>query len=287
MKILVTGVLGFTGRHFHDIAAAAGHEVIGLKSNLANKGALDHEIQLVAPDVVVHLAAISFVGHENAKAFYEVNVVGTTNLLTALMHLQKPPTSVLIASSANVYGNSLISPISESQPLAPVNHYAASKMAMEHMARTYTDKLPLFFTRPFNYTGPGQTDSFIIPKLVSHFARRAALVELGNIDVEREFNDVRYVCQCYLQLLGKLSGGEAINVCSGQPVTLKSVIEILAALTDHKIETRINPAFVRDNEIHRLCGSPANLEGIIGKMPVPPLAETLRWMLEQRSAAMP
>lgn len=287
LKILVTGARGFTGRHFVDAATAAGHDAIALQSNLKDKDALTQEVQLVAPDAVVHLGAISFVGHEDAKAFYEVNVIGTLNLLQALSRLRKAPESVLLASSANIYGNSRVSPIPEDQLPAPVNHYATSKLAMEHMARTYADRLPLFFTRPFNYTGPGQAESFVIPKLVTHFARRAPLVELGNINVEREFNDVRFVCQCYLQLLGKLSGGDVVNICSGKPVTLKSVIEILRNLSGHELEVKVNPALVRTNEIHRLCGEPGKLERIAGHIPLPPLVDTLRWMLEQVSLAKP
>src|SRR5690606_29793103 len=136
------------------------------------------------------------------------------------------PRSVLLASSANVYGNTECSPIAETQPPAPVNHYAMSKLAMEHMARTYADRLPLFFTRPFNYTGPGQDASFVIPKLVTHFARRAPAVELGNLDVEREFNDVRFVCEAYLSLLQKAVPGEVYNICTGAPLTLRAVIDL-------------------------------------------------------------
>lgn len=281
MKILITGARGFTGRHFVNAAAAAGHEIVALQSDLMDKDALDREVQLAAPDAVMHLGAISFVGHANLQAFYEVNVIGTLNLLQALSRLQKVPNSVLLASSANVYGNSVVSPISEEQPPAPVNHYATSKLAMEHMARTYADKLPLFFTRPFNYTGPGQAETFIIPKLVTHFSRRAPVIELGNINVEREFNDVRFVCQTYLHLLGKLSGGDMVNICSGKPVTLKSAIETLANITGHQIEVKVNPAFVRANEIHRLCGDPAKLETVVGHIPSPSLNDTLQWMLEQ------
>jgi len=287
LKILVTGARGFTGRHFVAAATAAGHDVIALQSNLNDTALLDQEVQLVGPEAVVHLGAISFVGHGDANAFYDVNVIGTLNLLQALMRLQKVPDSVLLASSANVYGNSIVSPISEEQPPAPVNHYAASKLAMEHMARTYADKLPLFFTRPFNYTGPGQAESFVIPKLVAHFARRAPIVQLGNIDVEREFNDVRFVCQSYLQLLGRLSGGDVVNICSGKPVTLKSVIEILSNITGHELEVRINPAFVRANEIHRLCGDATKIKALAGHIPLPPLTHTLQWMLEHASSVRP
>jgi len=149
------------------------------------------------------------------------------------------------------------------------------------MARTYLDRLPLFFVRPFNYTGPWQAKSFVIPKLVSHFAQRAEAVELGNLDVEREFNDVRFVCEAYLRLLQKAMPGEVYNICSGKPVTLKSVIELLGQITGHQLQVNVNPAFVRSNEIHRLCGSPAKLVNMVGEISSPALIDTLRWMLAE------
>lgn len=283
MRILVTGADGFTGHHFLAAAEAAGHQVIALAADLKDAVALKDEVSAAAPDAVVHLAAISFVGHADTSAFYDVNVIGTLNLLDALVALPQRPRSVLLASSANVYGNTDRSPIAETQQPAPVNHYAMSKLAMEYMARTYVDRLPLFFARPFNYTGPGQDESFVIPKLVAHFARRAPAVELGNLDVEREFNDVRFVCEAYLSLLQKAVSGEVYNICTGAPLTLRAVIDLLKQLTDHDLEVSVNPRFVRSNEIKRLCGDPAKLIGAVGEVPLPPLQETLQNMLEQAS----
>jgi nucleoside-diphosphate-sugar epimerase len=277
--MLLTGANGFTGRHFARSAHAAGHEVVPLAANLVDKAAVSQEVQGVAPDAVVHLGAISFVGSADANAFYQTNVIGTLNLLEALSGLKQPPRSVLLSSSANIYGNSRSSPISEAEPPMPVNHYAMSKLAMEYLSRTHADKLPLFFTRPFNYTGPGQSLSFIIPKLVAHFSQRKARVELGNVDVEREFNDVRFVCEAYLRLIGNAPSDDVVNVCSGQPVTLRAVIDLLTKLTGHEIEVHVNPDFVRANEIHRLCGDPAKLIGIAGQIPMPSLSDTLTWML--------
>ncbi|AMO98698.1 polysaccharide biosynthesis family protein [Collimonas arenae] len=277
---MLTGADGFTGRHFVNGATAAGHTVIAIKSDLKDRDGLKQEILEAAPDAVVHLAAISFVGHADTSAFYDVNVIGTLNLLDGLAALPRIPQKILLASSANVYGNCEQSPIAEEQAPAPVNHYAMSKLAMEYMARNYLDRLPLFFVRPFNYTGLGQAESFLIPKLVAHFARRAAVVELGNLDVEREFNDVRFVCDAYLKLLDKGVSGEVYNVCSGKPVTLKSVIELLRKISGHELEVRVNPAFVRANEVHRLCGVSTKLEKCIGALSHPSLEETLRWMLK-------
>ncbi|HVY53646.1 MAG TPA: NAD-dependent epimerase/dehydratase family protein, partial [Gammaproteobacteria bacterium] len=192
MRILVTGADGFTGRHFIQAAQAQGHEIVRLKANLTDYSLVQEEVAQNSCDAVVHLAAISFVGAADESSFYRVNVVGTCNLLKALTTLTVTPKIILLASSANIYGNCDQSPISEEQVPAPLNHYAMSKLAMEHMARTYMDMLPIFFVRPFNYTGPGQGEIFILPKIAAHFAKRAPFIELGNIQVAREFNDVRF-----------------------------------------------------------------------------------------------
>ena len=281
MNILLTGAAGFTGRFFQAQALAAGHTVLPLQGDLTDKAAVAAQVAAMQPDAVVHLAAISFVGHADDTAFYAVNVLGTMNLLAAVAALPVRPRCVLLASSANIYGNCDASPIAESQPSAPVNHYAMSKLAMEHMALTYADRLPIVITRPFNYTGPGQAPQFLIPKLVSHFARKAERIELGNLHVEREFNDVRMVCDVYLRLLLTGVPGQAYNVCSGRPYTLQHVISMLEQITGHSMQVDVNPAFVRANEVHRLCGSTNKLMSAVGELPVYELHQTLRWMLEQ------
>lgn len=285
MKILLTGEAGFTGLFFKLAAEAAGHQVLALQANLTDKSAVADEVAQAQPQAVVHLAAISFVGYADDSAFYAVNVVGTTNLLAALAALPVRPSCVLLASSANVYGNCDASPITEAQAPAPVNHYAMSKLAMEQMAWTYLDRLPIVITRPFNYTGPGQAPQFLIPKLVSHFARRAEQIELGNLHVEREFNDVRMVCDAYLALLAHGMPGEVYNVCSGQPFNLQFVIDTLVKLTGHSIAIKVSPAFVRVNEVHRLCGNPDKLKALLKHKGVtlnsPGLDETLHWMLSE------
>ncbi|MFX1684465.1 GDP-mannose 4,6-dehydratase [Paraburkholderia sp. A2RI-6] len=283
MKILITGANGFTGRHFAAHATAAGHDVVALKANLTDKDTLHDEVRQIEPDAVVHLAAISFVGHADLGAFYTVNVVGTTHLLDALAQLATAPRRVLLASSANVYGNSEQSPLAETHPPAPVNHYAMSKLAMEYMAKTYAERLNIVITRPFNYTGRGQNINFVIPKLAKHFAERAPAVALGNLDVEREFNDVQLVCDAYMGLLLHGHPGETYNVCSGRPYTLREIIDTFEAITGHRMTIEVNPAFVRKNEVHRLCGDPRKLNDLLRAsgiaLDVPPLRETLTRML--------
>ena len=283
MKILLTGAGGFTGRHFSRAATRAGHQVLPLLSDLTDVPALHAEVAQAQPDAVLHLAGIAFVGHADDAALYAVNTVGTGNLLSALSALSLPPAKVLLASSANIYGNCLVSPVCEEQPAAPVSHYATSKMAMEAIAHTYAQALPIVIARPFNYTGPGQSTDFLIPKLVSHFARHAPAIALGNLDVEREFNDVAMVCRAYLALLTHGEAGLSYNVCSGTLHSLGSVVEMLQEITGHTLQVQQDPAFIRANEVRQLCGQPKRLNALLAQHGIehtqPPLRDTLQGML--------
>jgi nucleoside-diphosphate-sugar epimerase len=279
LRIALTGADGFTGRHFIEAAQRAGHDVVPIRSDLTDGAALGEEVPGLEADAVVHLAAISFVGHLNDRAFYDVNLFGTLRLLDALVKTGRPLQRVMLAGSANVYGNSEHSPIPESQLPAPVNHYAASKLAMELMARARFPQLPLVIVRPFNYTGPGQEPHFVIPKLVDHFRRRAPRVTLGNLHVQREYNDVRFVCDAYVKLLAAPSPDPVYNVCTGSTYDFNAVIGTLQELTGHRIEVDVDAKLVRANEVHRLCGDPSRLMKAVEPVERYSLADTLRWML--------
>lgn len=278
MRILLTGAGGFTGRHFVATAQAAGHEVIELSSDLRDRDSLQREVADARPEAAIHLAGISFVGHADERAFYDVNLFGSLNLLDALK-ATRSTRKVLLASSANVYGNSEQSPLAESHPFAPVNHYAVSKVGMECMARARALDFPLVITRPFNYTGVGQSGQFVIPKLIDHFRRRAPQVQLGNLRVEREYNDVRFVCAAYLRLLDAEVPAGTYNVCTGRTYDLSGVLDVLQRLTGHAMEVQVNPEFVRANEIRRLCGSAELLNRTVGTLPDYSIEQTLSWML--------
>lgn len=291
MRALVTGIKGFTGHYVAAELEAAGWEVWGLGSHedsgdpryrmadLSDPAALHRVVAEVAPDAVVHLAAIAFVGHGDAEAFYRVNLMGTRNLLMAVAAAGPRPGCVLLASSANVYGNSTEGVLTEATPANPANDYAVSKLAMEYMARLWLEKLPIVIARPFNYTGVGQSAQFLLSKIVGHFRRGERVIELGNVDVERDFSDVRMVARAYAALLGRAPAGEVFNVCSGTVYSLKDVLAMMAELAGYEIEVRVNPAFVRANEVRRLQGDCRKLAQEIGGFETIPLRETLRWML--------
>lgn len=289
-RALITGLRGFTGPYLAGELEAAGYRVFGTAHesevggenvhivDLCDRDALMKVVAAVQPDVVAHLAAISFVAHGDVEAIYRVNVVGTRNLLEALAECGKTPRAVLLASSANVYGNAAVQLIDESAPPEPANDYAVSKLAMEHMARLWFDRLPVFITRPFNYTGVGQDGNFLVPKIVAHFSTRAREIELGSLDVAREFSDVRMVAAAYRRLIDVAPAGETFNVCSGIAYSLAEVLAMMSDIAGYEIAVKVNPAFVRANEVKRLVGSNARLKRMIGDLSPIPLSETLRWM---------
>ena len=169
--------------------------------------------------------------------------------------------------------------LDEQTPPAPANDYAVSKLAMEYMARLWCDRLPIVIARPFNYTGVGQAENFLLPKIVSHFHRKADTIELGNLDVWRDFSDVRAVVQAYRGLIEARPLGQTVNVSSGHTHSLREVIAKCTAITGHSIEVQVNPAFVRANEVKTLCGDNARLRGLVPGWQTPSLDETLGWML--------
>ena len=284
MRILVTGLDSFTGPYVQSELESKGHSVIGLSSDLTNTEAVSSELAKVQPDAVVHLAGIAFVGHGDAKAFYEVNLIGTRNLLSALVQHVPHVRSVLLVSSANVYGNRSEGILDERVTPDPANDYAISKWAMEQMARLWLDKLPLFIVRPFNYTGIGQSVLFVIPKIISHFSEKKQVIELGNLDVWREYGDVRTVANIYIKLLEKSPVGETFNICTGQAYSLREVITLCKKITGQRMDIEINPKYVRANEVRVLKGNNKHLKEVIGDWKNYNLKETLIWMLQDQGA---
>lgn len=293
MRALITGVAGFTGRYLAQSLAQAGYEVYGLVhqardvpyvsrvfiGDLNDAERLRKIVLHINPTVVAHLAGISFVAHGDVDEIYRTNVLGTRHLLDALTGLQNEVRCVLLASSANIYGNTT-GVLTEETLTAPANDYAVSKLTMEYMAKLYLDRLPIVITRPFNYTGVGQAANFMIPKIVDHFRSRAEVIELGNLDVARDFSDVRQVVAAYQRLLEcPAAVGQIFNVCSGQAYTLMEILGMAMAVTGHDIQVKINPAFVRQNEVKLLRGSCDRLIATTGTVPRFSLHETLEWML--------
>lgn len=294
MKALVTGIAGFTGEYLARALAARDIRVVGIAQtpvtvahtervhgvDITDAAALRDVVLDEQPDMIVHLAAISFIGHQDIAEVYRTNIVGTRNLLGALTQ-SKRPAGILLASSSNVYGNRHEGIMREDLAVDPVNDYSVSKVAAELVAGLYRSSLPICVARPFNYTGVGQSTDFLIPKIVDHFRRRADSIRLGNLEVARDFSDVRFVAEAYCRLLACPDAfGRTVNVSSGTAFRLDEIIAKVTELSGHSLAVEVDPKLVRDNEVRRLWGDSSLLDRLVGPIERIPIEATLQWMLD-------
>jgi nucleoside-diphosphate-sugar epimerase len=269
-RVLVTGAEGFTGKYLVDALIKKGYFVIPLALNstnvkncdLTDKQAVKDFLIEHKPEYIIHLAAISFVEHHDQQVLYSMNIFSTLNLLEAAheigLHLEK----FIVSSSANVYGNySGENPITELTPPAPVNHYAASKLS-----------------RPFNYTGHGQRVDFLVPKIVKHFKERAKIIELGNVAISRDFSDVHDIASYYVSLLDSDVHSEVINLCSGKVESIANILKYMSDIAGYEIEVKVNPNYVRENDIVRLGGNNSKLHTLTRLVPKYTMLDTLHEM---------
>ncbi|HAS8551806.1 TPA: NAD-dependent epimerase/dehydratase family protein [Vibrio vulnificus] len=286
-KVLITGGAGFTGVILKEYLRSNGYTVFttSLKPScdelfldICDKQSILGCLNRIRPNYIVHLAAISFVGHSNELDFYNVNVIGTSNLLEVIVESKIKTEKVLISSSANVYGN-VKGKISEANLPSPENNYALSKYCMEKVALGYKE-LPIVIVRPFNYTGYGQSEKFLIPKIVKHFAEKQSSIQLGNINVARDFSDVRDIVRYYVELMESKESKGIYNLCSGKETSIIEIIKLMESISNHKMDVVINKSLVRCNEIDRLFGDNSRLKKVIGKFDVIDIYETLSWIYE-------
>lgn len=289
-KILITGIDSFTGVHLSSYLENSGYDVYGTslsknaekkyKCDITSKEDILKILKIVKPDFFIHLSGISFTAHGNNEDFYKVNTIGTINILDAFLELNLNPEKIILVSSATVYGNQGLEVLDESLCPMPANHYGASKYSMECLVKGYFEKLPIIITRPFNYTGVGQAEQFLIPKIVKHFKEKKDVIELGNLHVEREFNDISLVCEVYKKLLESQSKSEVVNIASNRGIKLLDVISMMNDMVKHEIKVEVNPSFVRKDEIKSLTGSNAKLFSLIGNIEQKEFKQTLKEMLE-------
>lgn len=287
-RVLITGASGFTGKHLRAHLQRLNYEVVGLgpagmddvQCDIEDMDELQVLVGEIAPDFVVHLAAISSPAYPDSKQLYGVNVIGTENLLRALAARDTPPTKVLLASSANVYGSNGDSTIDEGICPKPLNHYGCSKLAMEQIAATWFERMPILIVRPFNYTGVGQDQRFLVPKIVRYYAERRASIPLGNVDVRRDFSDVRDVVEMYEMLLKASGIGETVNICSGRSTSIRELLRSMEGIAGTRLEVEQDPSLLRRTEIPELKGSTSKLDGMVGQIPRRDILDTLEWMYQ-------
>jgi nucleoside-diphosphate-sugar epimerase len=276
-RVLVTGATGFTASYVIPLLKQRGYEVQGLSStdcDIRDAATVRHAVIAARPDYVVHLAGTSNLPDTERETLFGVNVEGTSNLLEACAAVR--PQRILLASSCYVYGDTGPTPAAEDAPLRPGTEYGRSKLEMENVARSWSRRLPVMILRPFNYTGVGHGEGFLVPKLVRAFKERRDDVSFVHAGVVRDFSDVRWVAGVYLTLLERGTSGSVVNICSGTGTPLPTLVGLLEKLSGHRPLHGPPGASARPS---RLVGAPGRLGGLLDASSPYALRDTLRWML--------
>lgn len=310
MRTLIFGVTGFAGRYLVGELARRGHEVWGASRSL-DPGSAAHPLSIarlpllrcdvadaaqvrdvlgaVRPDAIVLLSGLASppeADRHPAQAF-AVHVGGTVSVLQTMAEVCRAA-RVLLVTSSEAYGRAGIdaSPLGEDAPLLPTSVYAASKaaadLAAEALARSRG--LDVVRVRPFNHTGAGQRADFVCPDFARQVAdiaagRRAAVLEVGNLDVRRDFSDVRDIVRGYADALEHGRAGEVYNLCSGRAITIRSILDELCALAGVAPEIRSTPERFRPAEVPAYWGSGAKAEAAWGWRAETPWRKTLADLL--------
>ena len=307
MKILVTGAEGFVGPHLIGALKTAGHTVeptswrgsVGRSLDLTDAAAIDRVIEEVAPDAVIHLAAISSVPEaaQSIDRAWQVNVDGTRRLAAA--HGRVRPDGVFLAiSTGALYASSLRAAndrLDESHLCRPETAYGSTKVAMEaalEALRRSDDPAPrIVIARPFNHIGPGQEPNFALPGFAEQIVRGEAAVDagegveplpihVGNLDVKRDFLDVRDVVEAYRTLIEDPTAHGVFNVCSGESRSLRSVLDRLRSRAVIATEVVPDPSRIRSTDPDAVEASSARLRRETGWAPKITLDTTLDDILD-------
>ncbi len=311
-KYLITGFSGFVGRHFlayldqlNEPVAVLGIDRGALnfdlevfrnlhcsfkKADLLQGHEWEHLIEEFAPDYVVHLASFSSVAFSwvNPISSFANNTNVFLNLLEKVRKVN-PKCRILSVGSSEEYGACGLDqlPLTEESTLNPVSPYAVARVSQELLSKVYVDGFgcDIVMTRSFNHIGPGQLDTFVI----SSFAKKLLAIQLGNTEpvmltgdtsIVRDFVDVRDVVRAYDHLLKHGRSGHIYNICSGTGVTLKSMIDQMAAILGIAVTQEIDPRLVRPNDNKAIIGSLKKINDEIGWAPRIPLDTSLRDILD-------
>ena len=302
-RVLITGGTGFVGHHLIQFLKSNSSTIAviakGDRMFRQEPGVDYYELDIrraddvrsfvrkISPTHIYHLAGVSAVdvSWSNPRLTFEVNVIGASNLFDAAMSLPFPP-MILNVSTSQVYASS-DTILTESSTVNPENPYAASKAMAELLSVQYRKCSGggIITARSFNHTGPGQTPSFVLPSIAKQFAEieaglRPPRLTVGNIEVKRDFTDVRDVVAAYFALLEKGRSNEVYNVCSGSALPVSVVIRKFEALSGITIQIDADPGRLRPNEVGQILGDATKIRGETGWSPQIPLEKTLRDLLD-------
>ena len=301
-RILITGGTGFVGKHLIQFLKPKNSRIAVLASgptstpepdvdyyevDIRDRDAVRSVVQKVEPDQIYHLAGITTIAASwsDPQLTYEVNVWGASSLFRAAMSLPSPP-RILNVSTAQVYAPSSY-PLSEGSLVWPDNPYAASKAMAELLIVEYQRHQAggIVTARAFNHTGPGQPPNFVLPSMAKQFAEievglQPAKLIVGNIDVKRDFTDIRDVVRAYCLLLGQGRTGEIYNVCSGSAICLSEIVQLFESISGVDVNIETDEGRVRCNDVMHICGDPNKIRNATGWRPQISLRETVVSLLD-------
>ena len=293
MRAAVTGASGFVGGWLTSHLATCGDEVVPITADITDAEAVAAEIASARPDAVYHLAGQANVALSwtDPVETFRVNANGTQNLLEAVRRAGSGTAEsprVLVIGSADQYGAVSADdlPIREDHPLRPVNPYAVSKVAAEHLAlqaaRGYG--LDVVAVRAFNHIGPGQSEGYVVSALAKQIAEAerhgTSVISVGNLTARRDFTDVRDVVAAYRLLVQSATAGDVYNVCSGIDVSIDEIARGLVAASTRELRMELDPSRVRPVDTPLLVGDSSRLRNTTGWAPNHTLAETVRDVLQ-------
>jgi GDP-4-dehydro-6-deoxy-D-mannose reductase len=302
-RILVTGGSGFVGGHLLPALARAfpNAAIHAGGVDVTDREAVAARVREVRPDACIHLAAVSALrqARRDPDQAWRVNLHGTLNLAAAIM-ADAANCVFLYISSADAYGSSFRAgrPLDEFAPLAPMNPYAASKAAADlAVGALAAEGLRAIRVRPFNHTGPGQSGEFVVAGIAEQVARIGAglqqpALRIGALDPQRDFLDARDVCAAYiacLQHADALAPGTIINIASGTPRSVRSILDTLLALGGVEATIETDPARLRSSDIPVACGDASRAHTLLHWQPRIAWEQTLRdtlayWQEQVRQA---
>ena len=315
MRFLITGLNGFAGRHLAALLLARGDEVHGTIRQAEGRArlrdlaarfpalrddtvsvvdigdgqALAQVVAAVKTDGLIHLAGITFVpdSQVDPTVTFRTNVLGIMNVFTAVQRHQ-PSCRVLAVGSADAYGwlEPEDVPVHEHCPFRPLNPYGASKAAADLVAYQWARGfgLDVVRVRPFNHTGSGQRPGFVCPDFARQIVAierrsQAPTVQVGSLDVVRDFSDVRDVVAAYVAAWERGQSGEAYNICSGSGRSVRAMLETLCEIAGVEMRTSVVTERVRRVTVPTVIGSAEKLRAATGWTPCYQWRETLEAVL--------
>ena len=310
MKVLITGISGFAGSHLAEFLLDKEYKVFGTfydKSTFSNLNCFIDRITLfqcdirnydnlkkiigkVKPDEIYHLAAITFIptSLENPKITFDTNLYGTLNLYQIIMELKINP-KILFVGSADEYGivNENDLPIREDCPLRPVNSYSISKASTDFLSYFYFKNynLNIIRVRPFNHIGPRQSPEFVCSNFAKQIAEiekglKEPIIKVGNLEVKRDFTDVRDMVRAYWLSVQKGEFGEVYNICSEKAISIKEILDKLLSISKKNIKTKQDPKRLRSSDVPILLGDSAKFRKQTSWKQSIPFEKTLRCILD-------